>query len=126
METLAEKKLRHAEYVAKWRRNNPVKQTLARKRAYDNRKRKAFLVIGGAVCSVCGCDEIAFLEFNHKNGGGCKEHRSNRCKPMMDRILTQKRKTEDLDCKCRVCNALDYLSKKNPEVAHKYKVIYEK
>lgn len=124
---LTEKELkeRSAKWVKKWRDNNPKKHKLARKRAYANRKKKAFLVIGGAICVRCGCDEIEFLEFNHIDGGGCKEHRDSNCKPMMDRILTKDRHTNDLECLCRICNALDYLERKNPEMAKNYSIKYE-
>jgi hypothetical protein len=123
--TESETKARSAMWVKKWRDANPEKQALARKRAYNNRKRKAFLVIGGAVCQRCGCDEIEFLEFNHKNGDGCKEYRATNCKPMMDRILTKKRHTSDLECLCRVCNSIDYLERKNPQQAQKFFVRWE-
>lgn len=40
---------RQARYVQKWRQANPEKERLARKRAYDNRKRKGFDRVGGAI-----------------------------------------------------------------------------
>jgi len=118
-------KERSAMWVKKWRDNNPEKQKLARLRAYRNRKVKAFKIIGEPKCVRCGCDEIDFLEFNHKNGGGCKDWRDSNGVAMMDRILTQKRKTDDLEIVCRVCNALDYLERKNKDKAKNYKIIYE-
>lgn len=70
-------------------------------------------LVGGPKCKVCGCDEITFLEFNHVNGGGAREVRENGNKAMMDILLTNKRKTDDLNILCRVCNALDHLARKD-------------
>ena len=121
-----EERIKRLSYNTKqWRERHPDRVKVQRLKQYRARKQKAFLVIGGAVCKRCGCDELDFLEFNHTQGGGCKEHRNNKCKPMIDRILTFRRKTNDLECLCRVCNAIDYLEKKNPEKAKYYKVRYE-
>ena len=117
---------RQAMYVQRWRMANPEKQALARKRAYSNRKRKAFDLVGGAKCVRCGCDELDFLEFNHIGGNGCAEWRESNGTAMMDRILTFKRATDDLEVLCRICNALDYLERKNPEAAKGYSIEYRK
>lgn len=124
IETEAERKARMAGYVQRWRVNNPDKQKLARQRAYQNRKLKALTVVGNATCIRCGCDEIDFLEFNHKNGDGCKDWRDANGIPMMDRILTGNRNTDDLEILCRVCNALDHLERKNGSSAKKYRIYY--
>lgn len=117
---------RQAKWVQNWREKYPEKQILARKRAYRNRKLKAILKVGEARCVRCGCDEIDFLEFNHINGGGCKEHRDSKNSPMMDRILTNKRDVTDLEIVCRVCNALDFLERKNNLSARRFLIIWEK
>ena len=122
--TPEEKKIKQAEWVAKWRRENPEKQKLARQRAYDNRKRKAMELVGGAICVRCGCDELHALEFNHTNGGGASEHRENNNVPIMDRILTMKRNVDDLEILCRVCNSLDHLERKIPEIKGRYRIEY--
>lgn len=124
MYTPEEKKIKQAEWVAKWRRENPEKQKLARQRAYNNRKRKAMELVGGAVCVRCGCDELHALEFNHINGGGASEHRENGNKPIVDRVLTLKRKVDDLEILCRVCNSLDHLERKIPEIKGRYRIEY--
>ena len=118
-------KARSAMWVKRWRDKYPEKQALARKRSYLNRKLKAFNVIGEAKCNRCGCDELAFLEFNHINGNGCKEWRDNKGRPMMDMILTNKRKTDDLEIVCRICNAWDYLGRKNPEQSKRFNILWE-
>ena len=35
------------------------------------------------------------------------------------------RKTDDLTVLCRVCNALEYLEQKNPDMANRYTVIWD-
>ena len=122
--TPEQKKVKQAEWVAKWRRENPEKQRLARQRAYDNRKRKAMGLVGCAICVRCGCDELHALEFNHKNGGGSAEHKVSNNRPIMDRVLTMKRDVSDLEILCRVCNALDHLERKIPDLLGRYKVEY--
>ena len=117
-------KARQARWVMEWRRRNPEKHKLARKRAYLNRKLKALKAVGEPKCRNCGCDEIDFLEFNHMRGDGCKEWRANKGNSMMDRILTFKRKTDDLEILCRVCNALDFLERKNKKSAKNFKITW--
>ena len=119
-------KARSAMWVQRWRTKYPERQALARKRAYRNRKLKAILKVNGeAKCLRCGCDELDFLEFNHKNGGGCVEHRENKNKPIMDRILTNKRDVNDLEICCRICNAWDYLGRKNPKQSARFNIQWE-
>lgn len=38
-------------------------------------RNQAFAAYGGAACSCCGEDTIAFLTIDHKNGGGNKHRR---------------------------------------------------
>jgi hypothetical protein len=74
----------------------------------------------------CGCDELDFLEFNHIDGGGCKECRDSiTYSSMVDKLLTGKRKPEGLEILCRVCNALDFLNRKNIESSKKFKIIWQ-
>ena len=118
-------KARSAMWVKRWRDKYPEKQALARKRAYNNRKLKAILKVGEARCVRCGCDELDFLEFNHIGGNGCKDHRENKNVPIMDRILTRKRNTNDLEIVCRVCNALDFLERKNNKQSKRFSIKWE-
>ena len=119
-------KARSAMWIQKWRVNNPEKQKLARKRAYMNRKLKALNLVGIAKCIRCGCDEIDFLEFNHKGGGGCKEYKQGARISIMEKILTQKRNTDDLEILCRVCNALDFLERKNQVASKGFSIKWKK
>lgn len=109
-------------YMRTYRAKHPDRVRKARRRQYINRKTKAMKAVSDAKCERCGCDEIDFLEFNHKNGGGCQEHRITDCKPMMDRILTKNRDTDDLEILCRICNALEFLERKNKKSAKGFKI----
>jgi len=125
IETEQERKDRQASYVKKWRVNNPEKQRLARQRAYNNRKVKAMNLVGGAICRRCGCDSLHALEFNHINGNGTQEYRETNRKPIVDRLLTSKRNTDDLEILCRVCNALDYIERKVPETKGRFIITWQ-
>jgi len=98
----------------RYRARYPERVKTSRKQIYHRRKQRAFEMIGGAVCISCGCDEIAFLEINHINGGGSKEHKLRKC-CLADSILSGKRSIEGLNVLCRVCNAIDFLKRKKPE-----------
>jgi len=117
-------KARQAKWVKDWRERNPEKQKLARKRAYNNRKVKAMNMVAGPVCNQCGCDELDFLEFNHIDGGGCKDWKENNGKAMADRVIMG-RGVEDLEILCRLCNALDHLSRKNKPQSIRFKVVWK-
>jgi len=113
------KLLQIRERCTKWtqayRKRHPERVVKLRRRMYVDRKIKAMLLVsknGKVECNRCGCDELSFLEFNHINGGGCKEFKENHTS-MAEKILFNKRKTDDLEIVCRVCNALDYLGRKN-------------
>lgn len=123
-EGLEKERKRATEYTRKYRKNNPDKVKKNRKSAYNNRKRKAMEMVDGAYCNKCGCNELDFLEFNHINGGGCKEWRENKGVAMMDRVLNG-RDVGDLEILCRICNALEYLERKNYEQSKKFKIIWE-
>ncbi len=71
-------------------------------------KRLALEKAGGLICVNCGCDDIRALELNHKNGGGNKEKRAIRLSGsrFYAAIAAGRRSTDDIDVRCRVCNAL--------------------
>ena len=120
-----EKREKWNRYMRAYRAKHPDRVKKARRRQYINRKTKAMKAVSDARCENCGCTEIDFLEFNHKNGGGCQEHKKTDCKPMMDRILTKNRDTKDLDILCRVCNALEFLKRKNNKSAKRFEIIWK-
>jgi len=65
------------------------------------------------ICSNCGCDDTRLLEINHIKGGGNKElQNGKRTNIFMWDIYMGRRKTDDLNLLCRVCNSLHYLEMK--------------
>lgn len=99
--------------------------TSGKRRIQQNNYRKSvrqrvFQRLGGARCVYCGCDDIRFLEVNHKNGGGNKTDFKSKAGGLgcgrgwtfYGNILNGKRRIDDLEVACRVCNALHYLKVK--------------
>jgi len=68
-------------------------------------------------CAMCGCDDTRFLEINHIEGGGAKEHKGlkktdhNESQNLIMLIHKGKRGVEDLNLLCRVCNSIDHLER---------------
>ena len=111
-------------YTRNYRARNPEKVRETRQRVYRDRKRRAMEMLGGAVCADCGCDELTFLEINHIGGGGCVEIRQNG-NTTVDRLLAGQRGPEGLNVLCRVCNAVEFLSRKNPDAKGRFKIEWQ-
>jgi hypothetical protein len=97
-------------------------------KCHDDARRKALTIVGQGVasCSNCGCDLFGALEINHVNGGGSRERRSSRYKngwPFYYDIVKGRRRTDDLNVLCRVCNAYYYMQTK---YNIKYKIVFVK
>src|SRR5689334_5265380 len=77
-------------------------------------KRKALSLIDPRLkCVRCGCDDLRFIEKNHKNGGGNKESKSRGRFTLCNyEIINGIRKTDDLELLCKPCNHIHYLEKK--------------
>ena len=75
------------EHQRAYRERYPDKIKEQRKRLHSSRKYRALCKVGDVICSNCRCDEVEFLEFNHKNGNGCQEFKENSAS-MIDKILT--------------------------------------
>lgn len=67
-------------------------------------------------CEWCGCDDMRLLEINHINGGGKKEIDKTGSWNFIWDIYKGRRKTNDLNLLCRVCNAHHYLELKYGEL----------
>lgn len=64
------------------------------------------------------------MEVNHKNGGGNKELKSGKhTNVFMWDIYMGRRKTDDLNLLCRVCNSLHYLEMKYGKT--RIRVVYQ-
>lgn len=116
---------RQTEASRRYRAKYPQKIKATNQRIYWERRKRAFNLIGGAVCVECGCDEIKFLEINHIEGGGTKEHRSRK-QGLTDPLLKGTRKPTGLNVLCRICNALDYLKRKHPESLAPFEIRWQK
>jgi len=75
------------------------------------------------ICDNCRCDDIRLIEINHKNGDGARDTRSKYHQKFLYDIITGRSKTDDLDLRCRVCNALHYIESKYGKLP--FKVAYE-
>jgi len=114
LKTIEERRARQTEYSRRYRARHSARVKAGHRAVYWRRKIRAFEMLGGAFCSNCGCDQVDFLEINHLNGGGSKEW-NDRKRSLFDLILSGKRPTHDLNVLCRVCNAIDFLKRKNPD-----------
>ncbi len=133
MTTPSEKDLKREYYLKKRReyylencereretsRQRHIRRSLREPDYYKNRyvkiKTRSLSMIGkGKVqCVNCGCNDIRLLEINHINGSGTKDYALYIGKSsFIQTIAAGKRKTDDLEVCCRVCNALQYLESK--------------
>ena len=88
-------------------KNNRQNSNLMRR----ERRLRVLGMIGPLQCVYCGCNTIGALEINHKNGGGCKENKGAGS-VTVNNVYFGRRKTDDLEIVCRVCNAWHYISRK--------------
>jgi len=113
------------EWKARWKLKNPRKQAIYSRQQYANRKIKAMKLLGGAFCANCKCDELSFLEFNHKNGGGTKDIKKANYFGTAHRIILGRIPKNEMNVLCRVCNALDFLSRKNKSQEERLSVMWK-
>ncbi len=125
MESVEERRARNTRNTRNYRARHPQRIKESRTKIYINRKRRSFEMLGGAFCCECGCDELSFLEINHIGGGGAKEWKSRRA-ALHDDLLSGKRSVEGLNVLCRVCNAIEFLLRKNPHAAGRFVARWEK
>ncbi len=107
-------------------------------RAYSRKRKKiqnkrlrleALRIIGGErgiKCVNCGCDEISILEINHKNGDASKVGRKgeNCGGRLVELIVRGRRRTDDLEITCRLCNQLHYVLMIHPELMGRFRVVW--
>ena len=131
-----EKKYRekHREYYNKYHREYMKKYGSEHKENMKQYQKKYKIKIRDKVLNVisndnphcirCGCDDKRFLEINHKNGGGHQEKQVSNNKLFYKDILIGRRKINDLELLCRVCNARHYLELKFGELP--YEIFYKR
>lgn len=87
-----------------WYQANAAKLSLKRRTRLDSLRQTAVDKYGG-VCACCGETEIAFLCFDHINGGGKKERESRRSHGIgWYRELVAQPVRVDLQILCANCN----------------------
>ncbi len=97
------------ERTRKYYHSNKERELIKRKKTAKNRRLKGLTLIDPSLkCVRCGCNDVRFLEINHKNGDGAGEHQDH-----IDReVASGRRKTDDLELLCRPCNHIHYLETK--------------
>ena len=86
-----------------------IKSRLNAKQYRNEIREKVFKILGDQ-CIYCGYNNKRFLEINHKNG---KNGRHGEHGPTFwTQIALGRRKTDDLEMICKVCNAKYYLQLK--------------
>lgn len=71
---------------------------------WNQNRRKEVLDVMGGKCVYCGCDRVEALQINHKYGGGRQDPAGTGTR-LIGAILHDRRKTDDLEIACYVCNA---------------------
>ena len=105
-----------------------AKANRAKKREWNKRLRIRVIKLLGGKCVNCGCDDFEALEINHINGGGSQEKNKKyggSYRSFLYDILAGRRSKDDLDIRCKVCNAAHCL-KELKKLNGNWKIIYEK
>lgn len=114
------------EYDREWFRKRKLKNPEYQS-TYLKRLRLRVLEKLGGRCIYCGCDIPEALEINHKDKERKKQDKSKygtvNNKSFFFKILNGKRKTDDLELTCRICNAWYYLVK-DKNIYNGWKIIW--
>ena len=115
---------RHPERLEKLKNWKKLYGKKYKNRSGKNLKKSVLSVVGGKhpKCVYCGCDDERLLELNHKFGGGTKEIKKKGAKMYWD-IILGRRKLDDLEIACRICNAKHYLELKYGKLP--FKITYQ-
>jgi len=70
---------------------------------------KVFEILGGAMCSECGCDVYEILEINHKKGDGFNDRKTRKTRQLIRDIIYNRTNIEDYNVLCKVCNIRHYV-----------------
>ena len=91
-----------------WYRRDPVRTAKIECEKRKKKRQRAILLVGRGLikCINCGCNKPEFLEVNHINGGGSKEN--ERSSKFYSDLLAGRRRIEDLELRCKICNILHY------------------
>ncbi len=122
----------HQKSVANWYAKHPYAN-----RSYNLKtKLQALQIVSGQItpkCVYCPCDDLRFLEINHKNGGGAreaskyvtKEGRIGRAHSNFYwDIVKGRRSTDDLEVTCGPHNRWHYYKLKYGDDANRFKITW--
>ena len=94
-----------------WIMRNKDKRNKYQRNYHQKFKEEVYRKVGKGrlVCVYCDCNDISFLEINHKNGDGNNERREisgglNTPYRFWKNIKDGKRKIDDLELVCKLCN----------------------
>ena len=101
-----------------FRAENSSKRAAAKRRTFES------IGTGRVECYRCGVTDLRILELDHLGGGGSQEHRAARQRGgdinpyvrTLKMIAGGSRSRTDYRVLCRLCNALDYLERKFPDL----------
>ena len=100
-------------YICKLCRN--IRASIIHKRLRRRRRLDCLKKIDSRLCCIrCGCDDLRFIEINHKNGDGRNE-RNRLGTAFHSDIVFGRRKIDDLELLCKPCNHIHYLELKYGE-----------
>ena len=106
-----------------WFSKNPSKVQLYRQKI----KLKALQIVSTSelpTCVYCGCDDIRFLEINHKEGGGAKETLMSGSN-FYWAIVKGERPTNDLEVTCGPHNRWHFYKLKYGEAADRFQIVWK-
>lgn len=89
-------------------------------------KRKVLEIMGTNCCKYCCCDDIRALEVHHTKLSQKPIDQHEHGLVLYGAIIKGKRKTDDLEVVCRVCNNLLFLIEKYGENINRWKIEWQK
>lgn len=119
--------LEHKDEYTKWRADWYSKHPDFSRNDNQRTKLRALQIVAkrpDPKCVYCGCDDVRFLEVNHKEGGGAKEAIMSG-NNFYWAIIKGRRNTDDLEIACRPDNALHYLKLKYGKSADQFEILWK-
>lgn len=108
-------------YFKKYRESHREQECEKVKRYHKRLRIKALSVVANGQplrCNRCGCSKIEALAINHTNGDGAEErkqlgaYRTGGCAAFFRLIVSGKRRTDDLEVTCELCNWAHHIERK--------------
>ncbi|WP_428323610.1 hypothetical protein [Nitrosopumilus sp.] len=90
-------------YMRNYRKTSPLYK-IHSKNANESRRIRAMLKIKLVLVCKCGRNDLSILEIHHTNNNGSEDRKNRKGDKFYDDIIQGRRKTDDLDILCVVCN----------------------